>query len=279
MALLASEAMGAEGTGYYDGAYARSSEELYAAIRREAFGEDIGQFSWLTAEEYATFADWLEIDCRIARAGGRVRYGRAGPLSRRPHRLSDNRRRPPRGGASRKRQRARRSSGSPTGPASFRRTRAPRLPFDDAKFDALVCIDAWNHLDDREAVLADWHRVLRPRSPPRLHRSDRRHGDAAARRDGGAQRLDGRVRVHAARCRRAACRGRRLRRRQGRGRDGRTCGKCRGAGARHGSSTVPSSTRSKGTTRTRRFQRFLEVVELLARERRLSRIAIVARRP
>ena len=28
------------------------------------------------------------------------------------------------------------------------------LPFDDATFDALVCIDAWNHLDGREAVLA-----------------------------------------------------------------------------------------------------------------------------
>ena len=64
MTVLASVTMGAEGTGLYDGAYARSSEELYAAIRREAFGKDIGQFSWLTVDEYATFADWLAIDAQ-----------------------------------------------------------------------------------------------------------------------------------------------------------------------------------------------------------------------
>jgi hypothetical protein len=37
----------------------RIDDELYAAIRREAFGEEIGQFSWLTAHEYRTFFSWL----------------------------------------------------------------------------------------------------------------------------------------------------------------------------------------------------------------------------
>lgn len=37
-----------------------------------------------------------------------------------------------------------------------------RLPFDDASFDAVTCIDSIHHLPDRDAVLAEWHRVLRP---------------------------------------------------------------------------------------------------------------------
>jgi SAM-dependent methyltransferase len=38
---------------------------------------------------------------------------------------------------------------------------AERLSFDSASFDALTCIDAINHLPDRSRVLADWHRVLK----------------------------------------------------------------------------------------------------------------------
>src|SRR6185436_7935854 len=36
------------------------------------------------------------------------------------------------------------------------------LPFADASFDAIMCIDAINHLPDRPRVLADWARLLRP---------------------------------------------------------------------------------------------------------------------
>jgi hypothetical protein len=34
---------------HYDANYGNFQSELYAEIRREAFGEDIGQNSWLTA--------------------------------------------------------------------------------------------------------------------------------------------------------------------------------------------------------------------------------------
>jgi SAM-dependent methyltransferase len=34
------------------------------------------------------------------------------------------------------------------------------LPFDDGCFDAVICIDAINHLPDRLSVLSDWHRLL-----------------------------------------------------------------------------------------------------------------------
>ena len=36
------------------------------------------------------------------------------------------------------------------------------LPFPDESFDVLFCNDSVNHLRDRERVLADWYRVLRP---------------------------------------------------------------------------------------------------------------------
>lgn len=36
------------------------------------------------------------------------------------------------------------------------------LPYAAGSFDAVICIDAINHLPDRAARLADWHRLLRP---------------------------------------------------------------------------------------------------------------------
>jgi ubiquinone/menaquinone biosynthesis C-methylase UbiE len=36
------------------------------------------------------------------------------------------------------------------------------LPFDDASFDALMCIDSMNHFPNRLEVFREWRRVLRP---------------------------------------------------------------------------------------------------------------------
>ena len=44
-----------KGSGHYDANYGNFESELYAEIRREAFGEDIGQSSWLTADEQDRF--------------------------------------------------------------------------------------------------------------------------------------------------------------------------------------------------------------------------------
>ena len=41
-------------------------------------------------------------------------------------------------------------------------TPARQLPFDDGSFDAILCIDALNHLPGRAAVFADWARLLVP---------------------------------------------------------------------------------------------------------------------
>jgi SAM-dependent methyltransferase len=36
------------------------------------------------------------------------------------------------------------------------------LPFSDASFDAITCIDAINHFSDRPRVIAEWARLLKP---------------------------------------------------------------------------------------------------------------------
>jgi SAM-dependent methyltransferase len=45
----------------YDANYGNFQTELYEEIRREAFGEDIGQNSWLTASELDQFQEWLRL--------------------------------------------------------------------------------------------------------------------------------------------------------------------------------------------------------------------------
>src|SRR5690606_24991668 len=63
--LIASDgrrAMGqAPGVRHYDAQYGQFTSELYAAIRRAAFGQDIGQNGWLTAEEHDLFIRWLDL--------------------------------------------------------------------------------------------------------------------------------------------------------------------------------------------------------------------------
>ncbi|HYU93268.1 MAG TPA: methyltransferase domain-containing protein [Actinomycetota bacterium] len=45
---------------------------------------------------------------------------------------------------------------------TFRRADAGRpLPFEDATFDAVLCIDSVNHLPDRPGIFAEWARLLR----------------------------------------------------------------------------------------------------------------------
>ncbi len=47
--------------------------------------------------------------------------------------------------------------------AEFRSTDATGpLPFSDASFDAITCIDAINHFPERPRVIAEWARLLKP---------------------------------------------------------------------------------------------------------------------
>src|SRR5512139_3139344 len=43
----------------YNSTYGNFTEQVLAEIRRETYGEDIGQNSWITTDEYDTFYSWL----------------------------------------------------------------------------------------------------------------------------------------------------------------------------------------------------------------------------
>jgi 2-polyprenyl-3-methyl-5-hydroxy-6-metoxy-1,4-benzoquinol methylase len=45
----------------YNANYGNFQTELYTQIRREAFGEDMGQNSWLTSDEQDRFLEWLDL--------------------------------------------------------------------------------------------------------------------------------------------------------------------------------------------------------------------------
>lgn len=42
-------------------AYAGFEEAVLSQVREDTYGEDIGQFSWLTADEFRRFLHWLNL--------------------------------------------------------------------------------------------------------------------------------------------------------------------------------------------------------------------------
>ena len=43
------------------GTYGHFEAEVLARVRRKTFGEDFGQNSWTTADEYRRWAEWLDL--------------------------------------------------------------------------------------------------------------------------------------------------------------------------------------------------------------------------
>jgi SAM-dependent methyltransferase len=145
----------------YDNVYADFASEAELAVRREAYGEDLGQSSWLTAEEWLRFADRLGVtaDSEVLEVGS----GSGGPAVH----LAEARRCRVTGvdinehGV--RNARALAEARGVADRARFEVIDAGRpLPFGDATFDAVVSNDAMCHIANRVAVLREWRRVLRP---------------------------------------------------------------------------------------------------------------------
>jgi SAM-dependent methyltransferase len=145
----------------YDNIYGDFASRAEATVRRETYGEDMGQSSWLTADEWLRFADQLGIDANTnvlevgSGSGGPAVYlaaARGCRLTgvdinehgvRNAALLADAR------GLSDR--------------VEFKAVDASKpLPFPDGRFDVVVSNDAICHIRDRDDVLRDWHRVLRP---------------------------------------------------------------------------------------------------------------------
>ena len=149
------------GVTYYDTNYGNFQTELYSEIRREAFGEDIGQNSWMTASEQDMFLDWLHpstgkklLDIACGSGGPSLRIAAKTGCSLVGIDLHKQ------AISTAKSLAAQRNLKNG---AEFRVVNATEpLPFPDAHFDAITCVDAINHIPNRPSVLAQWERSLKP---------------------------------------------------------------------------------------------------------------------
>jgi len=145
----------------YDNVYGDFSGDAELAVRRETYGEDLGQSSWLTAAEWIDFADQLRIsgDTKVLEVGS----GSGGPAvylaTKRGCRLI---------GVDINEHGVRNAMALAESKGLSDRVRfesvdaSKPLPFANESFDVIVSNDAMCHIANRAEVLNDWHRVVRP---------------------------------------------------------------------------------------------------------------------
>jgi SAM-dependent methyltransferase len=146
---------------FYGPQYARFDSSLAAELRREVYGEDIGQQGWRTAAEQAEIAELLRPrpDSRVLD----IACGAGGPslalVERTGCRLT--------GLDAEAAGIAHAEAQAYARGLADRATFAVldcggRLPFEDGAFDAVLCIDSICHLPDRFTTLSEWARLLHP---------------------------------------------------------------------------------------------------------------------
>jgi len=145
----------------YDGYYGQLATDPHVEVRRETYGKDLGQASWITAEEARDWFDLLQlaggrkalevacgsggVTCAMASHTGAVSVG----VDINVHGIEAAKKRAERDGVA--------------SLVTFQVVDAGnRLPFPDESFDVVFCNDSINHLPGRSAVLQDWYRLLRP---------------------------------------------------------------------------------------------------------------------
>jgi SAM-dependent methyltransferase len=145
----------------YDSHYEQAEADVYRTVRTEAFGEDLGQTSWITATECDEFARWL--DLRPGLGVLEIACGTGGVALRLAQRHAVSVVGMDVNGSAvlAATQRAKHSGAGDR--VRFQQGDADAaLPFASDSFDAVFCNDAINHFSDRRRCLAEWNRVLRP---------------------------------------------------------------------------------------------------------------------
>ena len=143
----------------YDSTYGNFQKQVLAEIRSETYGEDIGQNSWITSDEYDRFYSWLNLSAgehvlEIASGSGGPALYLAKKFKCRITGLDINEE-----GIKTANQQALEAN---IAGATFQLADVnQRLPFDDETFDAVLCADSMNHFRDRLGYLKEWQRVLK----------------------------------------------------------------------------------------------------------------------
>ena len=146
---------------FYRAQYERFGGELAAQMRREVYGEDLGQQGWRSSAEEREIAELLVLHHGIRVLD--VACGSGGPSLAMADRSGCH------------------VTGIDIEPAAIAYAQAlatrrglverayflpldcaGRLPFDEATFDAVLCVDAINHFPDRFGTLVEWSRLLKP---------------------------------------------------------------------------------------------------------------------
>ena len=146
--------------GHYEAHYRDFAADVHEEVRRAAFGDDVGQNSWLTRNELERFSGQLRLGASSRLLD--VACGSGGPALHLAQstgcrivgvELFDD--------AVASGRRLAREAGLENRVSFAQADASETLPFEAGSFDAILCIDAINHLRDRRRVLADWARLLR----------------------------------------------------------------------------------------------------------------------
>jgi SAM-dependent methyltransferase len=149
-----------EGQAFYSAYYSRLDDELSVNLRREVYGEDLGQAGWRTASEQIEFADFL-----VARPNSQVldiACGSGVPSLALIERTNCQLTGIDIDAAGIGYAQAQATKRALADRATFNVLDCDaRLPFEDGSFDAVFCIDSIVHFRNRSAVLMEWARLLR----------------------------------------------------------------------------------------------------------------------
>jgi SAM-dependent methyltransferase len=145
----------------YGTAYTNFATQALALVRRETYGEDFGQSSWVTADEFRRFFGLLKLErrCHVLDVG----CGSGGPalflakeIGCRVTGLDFNQ-----AGVKAGQTQARQAGLQDTVQFQCVDVCKP-LPVSDGTIDAIVCMDVMCHLPGRRKLFDEWRRVLAP---------------------------------------------------------------------------------------------------------------------
>ena len=144
----------------YDTSYGHYAARLFEEVRNETYGEDIGQTSWMTADEFREIFKMLALTpaskvLEVGCGAGACAVYLVESLGCQVTGLDVNEK-----GVRNASKLAR--SRNLESRLRFEHVNAEqRLPFADRSFDAVVSNDAMCHIAGRLTVLKEWHRLLR----------------------------------------------------------------------------------------------------------------------